>query len=77
MAPIKLQCEQEKNNRRQKFKFTDRLRNRRQKVRTLRMREVSRAYIRERSIHRARRRTLRAHEVNLLLTIGTYQWYVS
>ena len=49
-----------KNNRRQKFRFTNRLRYRRHKVRTLRMREVSRAYIRERSIRRARRRALRA-----------------
>ena len=62
-----------KKNRRQKFRFTNRLRNRRHKVRTLRMREVSRAYIRERSIHRARRRALRAYYVNLLVK----NWYVS
>ena len=59
--------------RRQEFRFTNRLRNRRHKVRTLRMREVSRACIPERSIHGARRRALRANYVNLLLK----NWYVS
>ena len=37
------------------------------------MREVSRAYLRERSIRSARRRALRAYYVNLLLK----NWYVS
>ena len=45
------------------FGFTNRLRNRRHKVRTLRRREVSRTYIRERSIHRARRRVLQRNEI--------------
>ena len=44
------------------------------KARTLRVREVSRAYIRERSIHGARRRALRANYVNLLFITN---WYVS
>ena len=65
--------EQEKNNRRQKFRFTNPLRNRPHKVRTLRMRDVSRAYTREHSVHRARRRALSAYYVNLLFM----NWYVS
>ena len=44
---------------------------------TLRMREVSRAYKRARSTHRARRRALRTYYVNLLLKNWYVQWYVS
>ena len=42
-------------------------------ARTMRVREGSRAYLRGCSVHSARRRTLRAYYVNLLLM----NWYVS